>query len=70
VGRQRQTGQGRRDDTSGARVWMVDGWGFSLGLGNRITRDYGGGETDQFQMLCCDWCECCPGCTAVCSSLL
>jgi hypothetical protein len=34
---------GRRetqDDTSGARVWMVDGWGFSLGLGNRITRDY------------------------------
>ena len=32
---------GRREttkDTSGARV--VDGWGFSLGLGNRITRDY------------------------------
>ena len=67
----RQAGQGSSrpagDDQRhqrGARVWMVDGWGFSLGLGIGSLRDSrlrGGGETDQFQMSCCDWCECCAG---------
>jgi hypothetical protein len=51
-----RTGQGRagrrENDTSGAREWKVDGWGFSLGLGISDHSRLGGGETDQFQMLC------------------